>query len=302
MPLITTTSAASVRGLGFCKQTGPRTQPISGYELWLDSSDAATFTYSSGSVISRWVDKSPSAYFFEPSSTTYAPSRTGTQNGKSTVVFDGVNDFLISTASAAAWKFLHDGTQSTVIIVYKHTRSPSVNISTDYTLLDTTGYQYSSITAGYPGYTFTVNDWYYTSTSSYYSGNDAYVNSGVIQSGQSYPAYISNSGYLNEANRNTWNISQTLFDPNNATAAQKLVSYQSQATNPDYPATSVAGNGWTTASTSSPSASLRIGWDSPSSSTPSFKGEVAEIIMYKRKLSLSELSEMKTYLKTKWNI
>lgn len=102
MPLITTISAASARGLGFCKQTGPRTQPISGYELWLDSSDAATFTYSSGSVISRWVDKSPSAYFFEPSSTTYAPSRTGTQNGKSTVLFDGVNDFLISTASAAA--------------------------------------------------------------------------------------------------------------------------------------------------------------------------------------------------------
>ena len=78
MPLITTRSAASARGLGLFQQAGARTTPISGYELWLDSSNASSFTYSSGSVISRWTDRSANAYSFEPSATTNAPTRTGT--------------------------------------------------------------------------------------------------------------------------------------------------------------------------------------------------------------------------------
>ena len=301
MPLITTRSAASGRGLGFCQQSGPRTQPISGYELWLDSSDAATFTYSSGSVISRWTDKSSNAYFFEPSSTTYAPTRTGTQNSKSTIVFDGVNDFLISTAAASTWKFLHDGTQSTVIIVYKNTKN-NTNSSVDYVLLDTTGYSFPTVTAGYPGYTFTVNDWYYPATTSYYSSNTSTINSGVVSSGQTYPALLSSTGYLDSANRNTWNINADLLDANNATTAQKLVKYESQATYPDYPGTGSTSAAWASANTASPPASLRIGWNTTSNSTPGFQGQVAEIIMYKRKLSQAEVFEMRTYLKTKWSI
>lgn len=301
MPLITTRSAASARGLGFCQQTGPRTQPISGYELWLDSSDASSFTYSSGSVISRWTDRSANAYFFEPAATTNAPTRTGTQNSKSTVVFDGTNDFLASTAAASAWKFLHDGTQSTVIVVYKDTRL-TINSSVDSTILDTTGYQFAIVSAGYPGYTLKTNNWYYNATSSYYSSNIASINSGVIQSGQSYPAQASVTGYINSSLYNTWNVLTNLLDANNATSSQKLNSYNSQSAFPTIADTSYTTNGWSSASTSNPGATLKIGWEQSGSSYPSFKGEIAEIIMYKRKLSVAEKTEMQTYLKTKWNI
>lgn len=301
MPLITTRSAASARGLGFCQQTGPRVSPISGYELWLDSSDASSFTYSSGSVISRWTDRSANAYFFEPAATTNAPTRTGTQNSKSTVVFDGTNDFLASTAAASAWKFLHDGTPSTVIVVYKDTRNTN-NSSVESNILDTTGYQFASITAGYPGYTLQTNNWYYNATASYYSSNIATINSGVIQSGQSYPAQVNITGHINSSLRNTWNVLTNLLDANNATYSQKMNSYNSQATYPNIADTSITTNAWASASTSNPAATLKIGWEQPGSTDPSFQGEIAEIIMYKRKLSVAEKTEMQTYLKTKWNI
>lgn len=301
MPLITTRSAASARGLGLFQQAGARTTPISGYELWLDSSNDSSFTYSSGSVISRWTDRSANAYFFEPSTTTNAPTRTGTQNSKSTVVFDGTNDFLVSTAAASTWKFLHDGTQSTVIIVYKDTRL-TINSSVDSTILDTTGYQFSSITAGYPGYTLTVDNWYYNATSSYYSSNSAEINSGVIQSGQTYPARTTVSSYLNGSLHNTWNVLANLLDANNVTNSQKLNSYNSQSSYPNIADTSIVSNGWSSASASNPAATLKIGWNQSGSSYPPFQGEIAEIIMYKRKLSQSEVFEMRAYLKSKWNI
>jgi hypothetical protein len=299
MPLITTRSAASGRGLGFCQQSGPRTQPISGYELWLDSADAATFTYSSGSVISRWTDKSSNAYFFEPSSTTYAPTRTGTQNSKSTVVFDGVNDFLTSTSATSAWKFLHDGTQSTVIIVYKDTRVPT-GLQDQNVILDTTGYEFPTITAGYPGFTLETDQDYFSSA--YISQTNTRVTSGVIESSQTYPSSVVNTGYIASANHNTWNVNINLLDVNNATASNKLLTYNSQASSPNSVATSASQNGWTTASTASPPIPLRIGWQKLSAYYPSLKGEIAEVIMYKRKLSESEAFEMRTYLKTKWSI
>lgn len=300
MPLITTASAASARGLGFCQNTGPRTSPIAGYELWLDSSDASKFTYSSGSVVSSWTDKSANAYVFEPSSTTYAPVRNGTQNSKSTVVFDGTDDFLSSTAAASTWKFLHDGTQATTIVVYKNTRVATGTGDDARPLLDTTGYEFPTISSGYQGYTLKTNEWTYSG--SYYSETSNYINNGTIPSGQTYVSYVTNTNYLNSALRNTWNVNVNLIDPNNATTASKLVTYDSQSSYPNSPATSGTLNGWTSASTSSPASTLRIGWYRFGAYYPSFKGEIAEIIMYKRKLSVAEKTEMTTYLKNKWNI
>ena len=299
MPLITTRSAASVRGLGFCQQTGPRTQPISGYELWLDSSDASKFTYSSGSVVATWTDKSANAYVFQQPTTASAPTRTGTQNSKSTIVFDGTNDFLTSTAAASVWKFLSDGTQSTVIIAYKNTRVPT-GLQDQNVLLDTTGDEFPTINAGYPGFTLETDEDFFSSA--YLSQSSARVTSGVIESGQTYPSSIVNTGYIAAANHNTWNVNINLLDVNNATASNKLLTYNSQASSPNSAATSASQNGWTTAYTGSPASTLRIGWQKSGGYYPPLKGEVAEIIMYKRKLSESEAFEMRTYLKTKWSI
>lgn len=300
MPLITTRSAASVRGLGFCQQTGPRTQPISGYELWLDSSDASTFTYSSGSVVSTWTDKSANAYAFQQTTSANAPVRNGTQNSKSTVVFDGSNDFLVSTAAASTWKFLSDGTQSTVIIAYKNTKVPTG--STDpVILLDTTGYDFYTLYAGYQGYTMRSQETY-SAGGGYSPSVSTEVNTGVIPSGQSYPSYTYSTSYIAQANHNTWNVGAGLLDVNNATASSRIAGYSSQATFPNIAASSVSGSGWTTANTAAPAATLKIGSFGAGAYYPPLQGEIAEIIMYKRKLSATEVFEMRTYLKDKWNI
>jgi len=60
---------------------------LTGLALWLDSSDAASFTYSSGVLVSQWNDKSGNARHFTQGTTANQPSRNGTKNGLDTVVF-----------------------------------------------------------------------------------------------------------------------------------------------------------------------------------------------------------------------
>lgn len=61
---------------------------------WWDASDASTFTYSSGTSVSQWTDKTTNAWAAVQATAASQPSRSGTVNGLSTVVFDGSNDSL----------------------------------------------------------------------------------------------------------------------------------------------------------------------------------------------------------------
>ena len=70
--------------------------PLAGYSLWLDASDSSTFTYSSGTVVSQWSDKSANAYNFTQGTVGNQPNRNATQNGLSAVTFGGK---LIANAS-----------------------------------------------------------------------------------------------------------------------------------------------------------------------------------------------------------
>lgn len=67
---------------------------ITGLAAWYDASDAASFTFSSGTVVSQWNDLSGNALNISQGTVASQPSRSGTQNGRSTVVFDGINDML----------------------------------------------------------------------------------------------------------------------------------------------------------------------------------------------------------------
>jgi hypothetical protein len=75
---------------------------ISGLAGWWDASDASTFTYSSGSVVSQWNDKSGNARHASQSTVANQPVRNGTQNGQATVVFDGTNDYLATPSFTLA--------------------------------------------------------------------------------------------------------------------------------------------------------------------------------------------------------
>lgn len=300
MPLITTTSSAAAKGFGFSSQTsGTRTSPINGYAVWLDAADASTFTYSSGTVVSRWTDKSANAFAFEPASTTMAPSRSGTQNSKSTVVFDGTNDGLAAVGSTSNWKFLHDGTICTVFVVYKITKTISTS-SYDFALLDTTKYAYDSVTAGYPGYRLEGNTQTFSGTN--YNTQYQRVNTGTILSGQSYPSTINTTNYLAGTTYNSWDIASCFIDPNNATTSNKLLEYNTNDTFPNTPATGTTNYGWSGPSSSNPQGGLSIGRVDNSSAYLAFQGEIAEIIIYKNRLSSTDRTSMVDYFKNKWNI
>ena len=67
---------------------------ISGLKFWIDADDAASFTYSSGVVVTTWNDKSGSGWHLtDGAGATKAPSRNGTLNGRSTVTFNA-DDYL----------------------------------------------------------------------------------------------------------------------------------------------------------------------------------------------------------------
>ena len=101
--------------------SSPVSAPVSSYQpfsplalqprLWLDASDLTTITESSGAV-SEWRDKSGNGYSFTQATSTAQPTTgTTTLNGLNVLSFDGIDDWMVSTAAASEWKFLHDGTE-----------------------------------------------------------------------------------------------------------------------------------------------------------------------------------------------
>jgi hypothetical protein len=102
-------------------------QLISGLQLWLDGSDAATLfdTTSGGSLVAadgavaRWEDISGNARHVTQGTSSARPVRkTGIQNGLAVVRFDGSNDFMSVASSTATFKFLH-GSDHTLFFVVK---------------------------------------------------------------------------------------------------------------------------------------------------------------------------------------
>lgn len=65
--------------------------PVSGASLWLDADDANTFSYSSGTRVSEWRDKSGNGYHFTQGTAAYQPNRNATVNGKSAVILREAN-------------------------------------------------------------------------------------------------------------------------------------------------------------------------------------------------------------------
>ena len=93
----------TVRHLAVPNYTGVAGGPwtpnsIAGCQGWYDASDPASFTYSSGTVVSQWNDKSSNGRHLSQSTVAKQPNRNGTQNGLATVVFDGVDDFIKSAS------------------------------------------------------------------------------------------------------------------------------------------------------------------------------------------------------------
>ena len=70
-----------------------------GLLLWLDAADDTTFSYSSGTTVSQWRDKSGLNNHVAQSTVANQPSRSSTLNSRKIIVFDGSNDSLSSANS-----------------------------------------------------------------------------------------------------------------------------------------------------------------------------------------------------------
>ena len=71
----------------------PTDLPVkNGLNLWLDAADDTTFSYSSGTSVSQWRDKSGSNFHASQATVGSQPSRSTFQNSRKTVNFDGTND------------------------------------------------------------------------------------------------------------------------------------------------------------------------------------------------------------------
>jgi len=74
---------------------------IPGLALWLDADDETTFTFSSGTLVSQWDDKSGEDNHVTQGTAASQPSRdAATLNGKAVVTFDGANDRMVTGANA----------------------------------------------------------------------------------------------------------------------------------------------------------------------------------------------------------
>lgn len=74
------------------RATGLNPKSISGLAAWYDASDSTTVTTATG--VSQWSDKSGNNRTLVQSVGLDQPTRTATINGKSALVFDGVNHYL----------------------------------------------------------------------------------------------------------------------------------------------------------------------------------------------------------------
>ena len=83
---------AGLHGAPFTVPTAP---PVSGYSLWLDGNDDSSFTYSSGTVVSQWNDKSGNSRHFTQPTVANQPNRNVTQNGLKGLAFQ--NSWIYNT-------------------------------------------------------------------------------------------------------------------------------------------------------------------------------------------------------------
>jgi len=87
--------------------------PVLGYSLWLDGYDESVFSFSSGSVVSEWRDKSGNDNDFAQATVSAQPTRASS----GLLTFDGSNDWL--EASTKFMNNAHNGGSNTFFIVAK---------------------------------------------------------------------------------------------------------------------------------------------------------------------------------------
>jgi hypothetical protein len=252
---------------------------IAGLKAWYDASDTSTISVS-GSAVTQWNDKSINGYNVSQATGTKQPqSGTTTLNGKNVITFDG-GDRLVA-ASAADWKFLHDGSTSLVGMVIKFSSSSNPNqlltaMSTE-TAADTTTV----------GASFNLED---RVAAGLNNANRCAITKGT---GGQYVVLQDNN---NAITPDSATVITHLIDGDNATAADRWATFVGTGS-------ALKANTATNAvSTANPTYALNIGWNQGETFS-GITGYLAEIVI----ISGADATEtnrvkIRDYLKDKWAV
>lgn len=255
--------------------------------LWLDGSDASTLydATTGGSLvaadgaIARWEDKSGNARHATQGTLASRPLRkTAIANGRDVVRFDGSNDFFSIPSSTAYFKFLHDGTESSVFMVVKS--GTAANPDDAYALLANNGTSATQIGVGI----------FYDDRASE-TRNNAYVASitrGVISS------FVADCLSQNVWTPNQFASVYTRFS-GSAAAADRIITRINGGTELK---TNVDTNAVSTANATS---DMIIGAANGAAVLPTL-GDISEILIYPTAISNTERQSVETYLNNKWAI
>ena len=247
---------------------------IADLRLWLDAADASTITHSGGAV-SKWTSKDANAREFVQTNGSLQPTTGNTsKNGLNTIDFD--LDQLVAADAKSVWNFLHHA-QHTVISVQKfgNTDTPDAR----HTLFGNE----NSTSVG-RGCWFSYDD------RSSVPVSDCVPH--IIRTGSSI---IMNHRTPNgSVPPNEYGIIRVSCDPAGTPAATKsLISYND--------GTLHDGNTTTgTPSTGDSTMDLHIG----GTGSVAFRmvGQIAEMLIYDRLLTASEIDDATAYLASKWGI
>lgn len=249
---------------------------IANLRLWLDASDASTIT-DTGGAVSAWTSKDPSGYVFAQGDGALQPT-TGstTQNSLNTLSFAG--DYLQFNSAASVWNFLHNGTQYRIFAVFK--MGTVANPDASYALMGTHGGS-----AAFPGFEVRFDDRSSISRNEMMFTTIGSAAGGVVQN-------LSPNGY--------WPPNEHALLTLSAVPAAAVAGRSSFALNSG---TAVTGN--TSANSASASDArfpLHIGFLGGTITSVIMVGEIAEILVYDRSLTAGEITDLETYLATKWGI
>ena len=253
---------------------------IAGLRLWLDASDSTTIE-ATGGAVSKWTSKDANSREFVQTSGSLQPT-TGSQTINSKNVISFSNDILRVTSSKSVWRFLHDGTKYNIFIV------ASIGDGTGNVAWWIMGNAQGSVNNVGIGLA-----WDDRSNNDRSEGMRIFIASGSSQTG-----VVSNNpanGIL-AADDQTANVYRYQADPSNDTVLERTTVYRN----------SEDGVQETIITTYGVPATVDATYDLELGSAGNQAGNsnirIAEVLIYERDMSSSEVDDVTEYLAAKWGI
>jgi hypothetical protein len=242
----------------------PTDLPVkNGLLVWLDAADDSTFSYSSGTEVSQWRDKSGNNFHANQATTAIQPSRNTVVNSRKSVNFTStngdrlrVNSGMVFTNSVTAIVFIKPGSQN----------YPYANIlDQDHGMDGANGWVIQRNNAASAWLSWVAN-----------AAGDTWFNPNQI-------LYVDNTPQIVTLRKGSSTV--TLYS--NGTSSTDVAIADQQIRQVGYLGLNLG--------------SWRAGNEIHGSSRH-YNGEICEVVVYNRALSLTELKQVHTYLGQKWGI